>query len=196
MERHIKRRLAYSTISNLSYIIFSAAIMTPLGLVGALTHMICHACMKICSFLCAGAVMHQTEKTYIDDLNGYGRKMPVVFGCFTVSALGLMGVPGLAGFISKWNIAKAAVASERLQAYLGIGCLLISAFLTSIYMMSIVFRAYFPGRNFHYEDIEEVKDPSWRMCLPLMLFAAAVICLGLFSSPLVRFVTDVAGGMY
>lgn len=196
MERHIKRRLAYSTISNLSYIIFSAAIMTPLGLVGALTHMICHACMKICSFLCAGAVMHQTEKMYIDDLNGYGRKMPVVFGCFTVSALGLMGVPGLAGFISKWNIAKAAVASERLQAYLGIGCLLISAFLTSIYMMSIVFRAYFPGRNFHYEDIEEVKDPSWRMCLPLMLFALAVICLGLFSGPLVRFFTDVASGMY
>lgn len=196
MERHIKRRLAYSTISNLSYIIFSAMIMTPLGMVGALCHMVCHAVMKICSFLCAGAVMHQTGKTYIDDLNGYGKKMPVVFGCFTVSALGLMGVPGLAGFISKWNIAQAAVASERVQAYLGVGCLLISAFLTSIYMMSIVFRAYFPGKEFRYEDLEEVRDPSWRMCFPLCLFAIGVVVLGLASGPLVKFFTDVANGLY
>lgn len=195
MERHIKKRLAYSTISNLSYIIFSAAIMTPLGLVGALMHMVCHACMKICSFLCAGAVMHQTGKTYIDDLNGYGKKMPVVFGCFTISALGLMGVPGMAGFISKWNIAKAAVASESLQSCLGVGCLLISAFLTSIYMMSIVFRAYFPDRSFRYGEMEEAKDPSWRMCLPLILFAVTVICLGLFSGPLVRFLINVAEGI-
>lgn len=196
MERHIKRRLAYSTISNLSYIIFSAMMMTPLGLVGALTHMVCHAVMKICSFLCAGAIMHQTGKTFIDDLNGYAKKMPVVFGCFLVSALGLMGVPGLAGFISKWNIAQAAVDSGRVQAYLGIGCLLISAFLTSIYMMSIVFRAYFPGKEFHYEELGEIRDPSWRMCVPLVLFAAGVAGLGLGSAPLVRFFTDVANGLY
>lgn len=196
MERHIKRRLAYSTISNLSYIIFSAMIMTPLGMVGALTHMVCHAVMKIGSFLCAGAVMHQTGKTFIDDMNGYGRKMPVVFTCFTVSALGLMGVPGLAGFISKWNIAQAAFASGRTEAYLGVGCLLISAFLTSIYMMSIVFRACFPGKDFHCEDLEGITDPTWRMCLPLCLFAAGVVVLGLASGPLVDFFTDVANGLY
>ena len=152
--------------------------------------------MKICSFLCAGAVMHQTGKTYIDDLNGYGKKMPIVFGCFTVSALGLMGVPGLAGFISKWNIARAAIASEQVQAYLGVGCLLISAFLTSIYMMSIVFRAYFPGKEVQYEDLEGVQDPSWRMCLPLCLFAVGIIVLGLASGSLVEFFMDVANGLY
>ena len=195
-ETHLKRRLAYSTMSNLSYILFGVVLMSPLGLTGALCHMIFHAVMKICSFFCAGAVIYKSGRNYIHELDGMGRKMPKVFGAFTVSAFALMGVPGLCGFISKWNIAKAAVASERLQAYLGVGCLLISAFLTSIYMMSIVFRAYFPGRNFRYEDIEEVKDPSWRMCLPLMLFALAVICLGLFSGPLVRFFTDVASGMY
>ena len=170
--------------------------MTPLGLVGALCHMVCHAVMKIGSFLCAGAIMHQTGKNYIDDLNGYAKKMPIVFGCFTVSALGLMGVPGLAGFISKWNIAQAAVDSGRMQAYLGIGCLLISAFLTSIYMMSIVFRAYFPGKEFHYEELGEIRDPSWRMCVPLVLFAAGVICLGIGSTPLVAFFNDVANGLY
>lgn len=196
MEQHIKRRLAYSTVSNLSYVIFGATLMSPLGLVGALCHLVCHAFMKICSFLCAGAMIHQTGKEYIGDLNGCGRKMPVVFGCFTVSALGLMGVPGLAGFISKWNLAKAAVESGSIQAYVGIACLMISAFLTAIYMMSVVLRAYFPGKEFSGENSVQAADPSWRMCLPLCLFAAAVIGLGLFSAPLVEFFQKVAAGIY
>ncbi|MDO5538543.1 MAG: proton-conducting transporter membrane subunit [Eubacteriales bacterium] len=195
-ETHIKRRLAYSTVSNLSYVIFGATIMTPLGMVGAVCHLVCHAMMKICSFLCAGAIMHQTDKHYIYELNGMGRKMPIVFGCFTVSALGLMGVPGLAGFISKWNLAKAAVESGNVQAYLGIGCLLISALLTAIYMMSIVVRAFFPGKDFDYSTLEGIKDPTWKMCLPLCLFAVGIVCLGLFSAPLVSFFGDVAAGVF
>lgn len=89
-ETHIKRRLAYSTISNLSYILFGAVIMTPLGLTGALTHLVFHAVMKISSFFCAGAIMHQTDKRYVHELNGLGYKMPCVFGIFTVSSLALM----------------------------------------------------------------------------------------------------------
>ena len=77
--------------------------------------------------------MHQTEKHYVHELDGMGRKMPLVFGIFTVSALALMGVPGLAGFISKWNLASAAVESGNVLAYFGIGCLLLSALLTAIY---------------------------------------------------------------
>ncbi|KAI4441971.1 MAG: proton-conducting membrane transporter [Ruminococcus sp.] len=195
-EQHIKRRLAYSTVSNLSYIILGASMMTPGGLVGAMAHMICHAFMKIGSFLCAGAIMHQTDKKYIYELNGFGRKMPVVFGCFTVSALGLMGVPGLAGFISKWNLAKAAVESEKVMAYFGVGCLLISALLTAIYMMSIVIRAFFPGREFDAQSVEGVKDPGWKMCFPLVCFAAAVIAIGMCSDPLISFLQDIAAGRY
>lgn len=146
-ETHIKRRLAYSTISNLSYILFGAVIMTPLGLTGALTHLVFHAVMKISSFFCAGAIMHQTDKRYVHELNGLGYKMPCVFGIFTVSSLALMGVPGLAGFISKWNLAGAAVNSRNSLAYAGIACLLLSALLTAIYMLSIVVRAFFPGRT-------------------------------------------------
>ncbi len=131
-ETHIKRRLAYSTISNLSYILFGAVIMTPLGLTGALTHLVFHAVMKISSFFCAGAIMHQTDKRYVHELNGLGYKMPCVFGIFTVSSLALMGVPGLAGFISKWNLAGAAVNSRNSLAYAGIACLLLSALLTAI----------------------------------------------------------------
>ncbi len=195
-ETHLKRRLAYSTISNLSYILFGAVIMTPLGMVGALTHMAFHAFMKICSFFCAGAIMHQTEKHYIHELDGLGKKMPWVFGIFTVSSLALMGVPGLAGFISKWNLARAAVESGNKMAYFGIGCLLISALLTAIYMLSIVVRAFFPPSDFDEKTIEGFSDPNWKMLLPLFVFAAVIIAFGLFSSPLVKFFEDVAGGYY
>lgn len=195
-ETHLKRRLAYSTISNLSYILFGALIMTPLGMIGALTHMVFHAFMKICAFFCAGAVMHQTEKHYVHELDGMGHRMPVVFGIFTISALALMGVPGLAGFISKWNLAQAAVESGNVLSWFGIGCLLISALLTAIYMLTIVVRAFFPAADFNYDRIKDVKDPNWKMLLPLLVFAAVIIACGLFSSPLIHFIGDVANGVY
>lgn len=195
-ESHIKRRLAYSTVSNLSYIIFGVTIMTPMGLVGALCHLVCHAVMKICSFMCAGAFMHQTGKKYVFDMDGLGWKMPIVFCTLTLSGMGLMGVPGLAGFISKWNLAAAAVDSKNPLAYVGIVCLLISALLTAIYMISIAMRAFFPPWGFDREAIAGATDPGWKMCLPIMLCALFTMLLGVFSSPLVQFFRDVAAGIY
>ena len=193
-ERHIKRRLAWSTVSNLSYILFGAVLMTPQGLVGALTHFVFHGFMKICSFLCAGAFMHQTGKKYVYEMDGMGRSMKIVFGCFAISALGLMGVPGFAGFISKWNLTAAAVESGDPLAYVGIACLLVSALLTAIYMLSVVRRAFFPSGEWDAEAAAQARDPSWQMCLPLILCAGAVILLGLFSQPLVDFFRAVALG--
>jgi len=195
-ETHIKRRLAYSTVSNLSYVIFGVTLMTPAGLVGALMHLICHAIIKICSFMCAGAFMHQTGKSHVYDMDGMGRRMPVVFGCFTVSALGLMGVPGMAGFISKWNLANAAVESENVLAYIGIAALLVSALLTAIYMMTVVARAFFPNTQFDYQSIAKITDPGWKMCLPLLVCAAGTIALGLFSGPIAQFFGNIAAGLY
>lgn len=195
-ETHIKRRLAFSTVSNLSYIIFGVTIMTPLGLVGALTHFVFHGFMKMCSFLCAGAFMHQTGRSYIYEMDGIGKRMPVVFGCFTFSALGLMGVPGLAGFISKWNLTEAAVASGMPLAYGGIACLLISALLTAIYMMNVVIRAFFPKKDLDADAIKTVTDPGWKMCLPLLFCAFCTWCLGLFSEPLIQFLVKVSQGIY
>lgn len=195
-ENHIKRRLAYSTVSNLSYIIFGVTLMTPLGLVGALCHMVCHAFMKICAFCCAGAFMHRTGKAYVSEMEGIGRKMPVVFGCFAVSALGLMGVPGTAGFISKWNLAVAAVESGNVQAYFGVACLLISALLTAIYMMTVVIKAFFPRRDGNVQVIENASDPGWMMKLSLLIFAAAVIMLGICSGSMVEFFEQIAAGIY
>jgi NADH:ubiquinone oxidoreductase subunit 5 (chain L)/Multisubunit Na+/H+ antiporter, MnhA subunit len=195
-ETHIKRRLAYSTISNLSYILFGVTVMTPTGMIGALTHLIFHAVIKIAAFFCAGAIMHQTGRQYVHELDGMGCKMPCVFGVFTVSALALMGVPGLAGFISKWNLASAAVESGNGLAYGGIVCLLVSALLTAIYMFTIVIRAFFPGRNFEISSLEGIKDPNWKMLVPLFIFTAFIIFFGLYSGPVTRFLTDVAGGVY
>ena len=193
-ETHIKRRLAWSTVSNLSYILFGATIMTPLGLVGALSHFVFHGFMKICSFLCAGAFMHQTGKTHVYHMSGMGKQMKIVFGCFTVSALGLMGVPGLAGFISKWNLTVAAVESGNSLAYGGIACLLLSALLTAIYMLNVSIRAYFPKAQADAPE-EMAEDPSWRMCLPLLVCAFCVILLGFCSEPLIDFFRAVALGM-
>lgn len=195
-ETHLKRRLAYSTISNLSYILFGVTMMTPAGLVGALSHLVFHAVMKICSFFCAGAVMHQTDRAYVHELDGLGYKMPCVFGIFTVSSLALMGVPGLAGFVSKWNLATAAVESGNILAYVGIGCLLVSALLTAMYMLTIVVRAFFPGDGFCEESVRDVKDPGWKMLLPLFVFIFAIVTFGLDSSRIVEFFGDVAAGVY
>lgn len=194
-ETHIKRRLAYSTISNLSYILFGAVIMTPLGLAGALTHLVFHAVMKISSFFCAGAVMHQTDRHYVHELDGLGYKMPLTFGIFTIAALALMGVPGLAGFISKWNLAQAAAESGNPLAWGGVGCLLLSALLTAIYMLTIVVRAFFPGKDFDYSTVKEAKDPNWQMLLPLFAFTIAIIGFGFRSQPIVDFLLTVAAGI-
>ncbi len=194
-ETHIKRRLAYSTISNLSYVLFGVTIMTPLGLAGAFTHLVFHAVMKICSFFCAGAIMHQTDKHYVHELNGLGKEMPAVFGTFTVSSLALMGVPGLCGFISKWNLANAAVMSGNAMAYVGIGALLVSALLTAIYMLSIVVRAFFPPTEFDEAGTKEYRDPNWLMLTPLFVFAAAMLFFGLYSAPIVQFFTDISNGV-
>ena len=163
-EVHFKRRLAYSTISNLSYILFGASMMSPLGLAAALIHLLAHAFMKISAFFCAGAVMHHTGKNYIYELDGMGYRMPVTFACFTVSSLSLMGIPLFAGFISKWSLCEAALslgnemsggaggAVGRVLPYIGVAVILYSALMTGIYMLSVVVRAYFPG------FVQQVKE--------------------------------------
>lgn len=178
-ETHFKRRLAWSTVSNLSYILFGIVLMTPLGLIGAFSHMLCHAVMKICSFFCAGAVIYKTGRTYIHQLDGLGRKMPKVFTIFTIASFALMGVPGLCGFVSKWNLAKGAVASGNPLAYAGLGAILVSALLTAIYMLTIVVRAFFPGKDFDYNTVAEAKDPNWIMLLPLTVFVVVMFVIGL-----------------
>ncbi len=200
-EAHWKRRLAYSTISNLSYILFGASMMSPLGLAAALSHLVTHAFMKICCFFCAGAVMHQTGKTYVYELDGLGKKMPMTFGCFTAASLSLMGIPLFAGFISKWNLGLAAFdcagAAKSWLPYAGAAVLLYSALMTGIYMLTVVVRAYVPKKEEmgaqQQTEPETFHDPDWRMRFPLMVFVAAILVIGLHSAPLMSFLTAIGG---
>ena len=194
-EIHIKRRLAYSTISNLSYILLGAVMMTPLGMIGAVCHLVIHAFMKICGFFCVGAVMHQTGKNYISEIEGLGRRMPVVFGCFTVAAVSLTGIPPFGGFISKWNLGTAALASENLLGYAAMGVLLYSAFMTAIYMGTIVLKAWFPREEEILTFAENEKDPGWKMKLPVIVFACMIFLLGVFAKPLLGIIENAAGGI-
>ncbi|MDY3920258.1 MAG: proton-conducting transporter membrane subunit [Candidatus Limivivens sp.] len=191
-ETHLKRRLAWSTVSNLSYILFGVVLMSPQGLSAALGHMVFHAVMKICAFFCAGAVIYKAGRNYVHELDGLGRKMPKVFVIFTISGLALMGVPGLCGFIGKWNLAEAAVCNPNPLAYVGIGALLVSGLLTAIYMLTISVRAFFPGKEFDYRSLEGIEDPNWMMLLPLVLFAAAMVVFGLHPEPLLQVLRDIA----
>lgn len=103
-EQHFKRRLAYSTISNLSYMLMGAALMTPDGMTGSLSHLVIHGVIKITLFYCAGAILIKTGKEYVQDLRGYSRIMPATCGIFLLGSIALVGTPPLAGFVSKWNL--------------------------------------------------------------------------------------------
>lgn len=203
-EIHWKRRLACSTVSNLSYILLGASMMSPLGLAAALSHMVFHAFMKICSFFCAGAVMHQSGKTYVYELDGLGKKMPVTFACLTVASLSLMGIPLFAGFISKWNIAEAAFACAGQYTggwgylpYAGCAVILYSALMTGIYMVTVLVRAYFPRadicENQAGDGGQRITDPNFMMLVPLIIFAAAVIILGVHSGPVMAYFNVIGG---
>ena len=214
-EQHVKRRLAYSTVSNLSYIIFAAALMSEAGLTGALLHLVCHGLMKITLFYCIGAIMVKTGRKYLWEMDGIARRMPVILSVYTVAGIALIGIPPFCGFISKWYIAQAAVQSGTAFSYIGLGAVMISAFLTAAYIMQLVIRAWTPVTkegtvtedaakalpSYASDESESVpltdtgERPGVRMCVPLLILALAIAAIGLCSGPLVRMIEKVAAGL-
>jgi len=181
--RHLKRRLAYSTASNLSYIVFGASLMSAEGLQAALIHMLAHGASKIALFCCVGAILYKTGKEYLHEIDGIGLKMPVVMGCFVISGLSLMGVPPLPGFISKWNLGTAAAAQGGVFAYIGMGALILSALLTALYLFTFIVPAFFPQKE-KLSLCEGAEDPNKLMCVPLIAFVVLSLLMTVFSGPL------------
>ena len=192
-EQHLKRRLAYSTISNLSYIVFGTALMSPEGLTGALTHIVVHGVVKITLFFCAGAVLYKTGQEYIYDMRGMGKRMPVTFSCFVLSSAALVGVPPLPGFLSKWNLATGALAGKNVLAYGGIAVLLISAVLTAIYLFRVVFVACFPSKKTVQPETKRCEANGY-MTVPLVLLCVMIVLLGVFGQQLTEAFTTIAKG--
>ncbi len=192
-QRHFKRRLAYSTVSNLSYILFAITLMTAQSLLAAWLHLLFHSVIKILAFFAAGSVLHYAHREYVGDLEGLGRLMPVTFGCFTVSACALTGVPPFNGFVSKWYIGLAAMESGSLLQLLGFGVLLISALLTAIYMFQIVLHGWFPRTDHPLPAPDSAHEANWKMTAPMAVLAAGCIVLGIAPQWLIDIIGKVVG---
>ncbi len=136
---NLKRRLAYSTISQLSYVVIAAAILTPISLVGAAMHIAAHAFGKITLFFAAGSIYTAAHKTEVSQLDGIGRKMPWTMTAFAIGALSMIGLPPTAGFVSKWVIVEGAIQGGQWAA---LGVIVLSTLLNTAYLVPIVYRAF------------------------------------------------------
>ena len=194
-EKLLKKRLAYSTVSQASYILFGLSLLQTEAMTGALLHVVFHAVIKSCLFLCAGAIIYRTRKTNVEDLRGIGKEMPAAIWCCTFASAALIGIPPASGFISKWYLATGALSSGiPVFSWLGPVVLLVSALLTAGYLLPITVRGFLPGGDFDYAGLEK-KEPNLTMLLPLLVLAALAVLLGLFPEPLKDYVAGIAAGV-
>ena len=193
-QRHFKRRLAWSTVSNLSYILFGIALLSPEGLQGALAHMLFHGITKMGLFLCAGAFMHVTGNAYLYEIDGAGRSMPFTFSAYTIGALSLTGVPLLCCFVSKWRLLTAGIEAGGAAALIGTAALVIAAFLCAMYSLTVSRRAFFPGDGTEIRYPPGIREGGWRMLLPIGVFTVLDVLLGVWSGPAMAWLGQIAHG--
>ena len=180
----LKKRLAYSTVSQVSYVLFGLFCLNSVTFTGAILHIVAHSTIKDALFLCAGAIIHQTHKTYVRDLRGIGKQMPITIWCWTIASLGLIGIPPTGGFVSKWQLATGAMeAGIGAFGVIGPVVLIISALLTAAYLLQVTINGFFPGSDFDYEALEN-KEPGKLMCVPMIALAAGVVLCGVLAQPL------------
>lgn len=194
-EKQIKRRLAYSTASNLSYILFAVALMTKSGFAAGMTHMIFHAIIKINLFFIAGAIIIYSHREYVDDMKGIAKKIPIAMFAFLVASLAMVGIPLTCGFVSKYALITAAIEANTFLSLVGIVALVISSLLTLIYLFNIVIIAYIPGENFDYNTLKDVKAPGKIMRFVFILITLMIIYFGVNSNSLLNFIESVANGI-
>lgn len=191
-ENVFKKRLAYSTVSQLSYVLFGLSTLHPVGVSGALLHVLFHSVAKSLLFMGSGAVIHQTGKTKVSELRGVGKQMPVTIGCFALGSLSLVGIPPFAGFFSKWYLANGALAAELgVFGWLGPIVLLLSALLTAGYLFPIVVQGFLPGKAYDKVPVKK-SEAGYTMTIPMMILAALALLLGIFSSGIIQLVSQLA----
>lgn len=177
---NLKARLAFSTVSQLSYVVLGAALLTPGGMLGGIAHVTNHAVSKITLFLCAGSIYVSTRKTDVSQLSGLARQMPWTMAAFALASVSLVGIPPASGFVSKWYLALGSV--ERGSPWL-LGVLLTSSLLNAAYLGPIVYKAYFEETPVSTTAGElRIAEIPW-MVVPLVLTAAASLLLGIFPGP-------------
>lgn len=187
-EKQLKKRLAYSSVSQVSYILFGLSTLTPLGFMGAILHIVCHSFIKNTLFMSAGAIIHETGETKVDALTGIGRIMPKVIGIFTIVSLGLIGIPPTGGFISKWYLAQGALELSSAACWIGPAVLLCSALMTAGYLLPIAIHGFFPGKT----ALPEGHEAPRTMWIPMLILAVLSVVAGIFPNALISCAQEIA----
>jgi multicomponent Na+:H+ antiporter subunit D len=170
---NLKRRLAYSTIGHLSYIILGTVLLAPVGWLGGLFHITTHAAMKITLFFCAGAIYAKTGRENISEMDGIGKQMPLTMAAFAVGSLGLAGLPPVGGFLSKWFLGQGVFEAQHLVL---LGVLMVSGLLNVGYLFPIVVRAFFKPSK----DFDKFAEAPALMLVPLLCAAFLAVLLGVW----------------
>jgi len=172
---NLKKRLAYSTISQLSYIVLGAMILAPISITGAALHIVAHAFGKITLFFAAGSIYTSSKKTEISQLAGIGKRMPWTMAAFSIGALSMIGVPPAAGFISKWYLLMGAFQAQQ---HIVIAVIVVSTLLNTAYFVPLIYAAYF--RRDHSETILSYGEAPLPVVVALCMTAAITVLLFVF----------------
>ncbi len=188
-ERLLKKRLAYSTVSQVSYVLFGIFLLHPIGFLGALLQVVYHAIAKNILFFCAGAMIFRTEKTVVTEYCGLGKKMPITMTAFTIASLSLIGIPPVAGFVSKWYLAECGLLPiSGSIGVVGVAILMVSALLTAGYLLPIVLDGFFKkGENF-----DTVKEADCCMTIPLVVLSVVIVLGGIFPLFLIQYINGIS----
>ena len=178
---NLKARLAYSTVSQLSYVILGAVLLTPSSMVGGIMHIANHAFSKITLFFCAGSLYCAAHKTEVSQLSGIGKKMPWTMAAFFIASLSMIGVPPAAGFTSKWYLALGSMEAHEIPILM---VLLVSTVLNAAYFLPITYKAFFEkeapeeghGHGEHHEETREIP----MVVVPLVVTAIISLLIGIY----------------
>lgn len=185
---NLKRRLAYSTVSQLSYVVLAAAILAPISMIGAVMHIAAHAFGKITLFFAAGAIYTACHKTKVSELDGVGRQMPWTLAAFAIASLSMIGLPPAAGVLSKWFIVSGAVQTQH---WVALAVILVSTLLNAGYFVPIVYRAFM--RESSTADRAGGEAP-WTMVVALVTTAAFTVLLFFFADVPLALARGMLGG--
>lgn len=186
---NLKARLAYSTVSQLSYIIMGVALLTEPGIQGGLIHIVNHGFSKITLFFCAGAIYVATHKKNISEMEGLGKTMPFTFGAFAIASLSMIGAPPVAGFITKWNLLIGSVEANQIGILL---ILITSTMLNAAYFAPITYKAFFGTRPVN-EPFNGIKEAPLAMLIPILIACLISVIIGIFPGFMMHFVKVVTG---
>ncbi|MEW6088439.1 MAG: proton-conducting transporter membrane subunit [bacterium] len=197
-QKEIKKMLAYSSISQIGYVIMGLTLLTKSGLEGALLHIFNHALIKGCLFFCAGAYIYQTGKRQLNDLKGIGKIMPKTTLMFTFAAASIIGLPLFNGFVSKWFLALGALDASKMGVYgsstgiISLSVLLLSSLMNLVYYSPIVIGAWF-GET---ADTSVKKDPNLIMLVPMFILGGLILFFGVAPSIAVHICQNIAKGFF